>query len=195
MPARKRSARAQLPKEPCVVCRTPDAVRRRLDRTPFWLCTDCHPLAARRFNPWRGRDHKRRVAVPTKDEWIKALANAWDAAVRCFRCQISGVMLKVSDPSSPRYPTLEHSTPSTGHGGWMVVAAAINDIKSDLNFDEFRAAIRLLADIVAGSSRTASADLQQLLDGLKHWRRTTPAVALLPQTPEHTGHVTPDQTT
>lgn len=194
MTAGKRRLRAQLPKEPCVVCRTPDAFQRRLSRTLFWLCTDCHPLATRRFNQWRGRDRKRKVAVPTKDEWIRALASAWDAADRCFRCQISGVKLKVSDPSSPRYPTLEHSTPSTGHGGWMVVAAAINDIKSDLDLDEFRAAIRLLAETFVGSSQTASADLQQLLDGLKHWRRTTPVVTFLPQTPERTGHVESDQT-
>jgi hypothetical protein len=85
---------------------------------------------------------------------------------------ISGVELLVDDPSSPRYPTLEHSDPGTGESGWLVVAAAINDMKSDFDLDEFKRAVPLLARTLgSGADTTASSQLQTILDGLKHWRR------------------------
>lgn len=92
---------------------------------------------------------------------------------------VSMVPLRPDAPNSPRYPTLEHTAPGKGHGGWLVVAAAINDMKSDFDLDEMKAVVPLLARILQpdGDSE-ASSDLQQVLDRLKHWRRVkAPAVS------------------
>jgi len=54
----------------------------------------------------------------------------------------------------------------------MVVAAAINDMKSDLDLTEFRAALPLLTRLVSGTgSNKERDDLEHLLKNLRHWRR------------------------
>jgi hypothetical protein len=50
-----------------------------------------------------------------------------------------------------------------------VVAAAINDMKSDLDLDEAKRAWALLSAVVGGT-RSASDELERLLSGLKHFR-------------------------
>jgi hypothetical protein len=85
---------------------------------------------------------------------------------------MTGVGLNPTDSASPLYPTLEHSTPGTGVGGWMVVAAAVNDMKSDLDLNEFRAALPLLTRLVSGTGSNKERDeLEHLLKNLRHWRR------------------------
>ncbi len=162
----------------CHICDTLDSVRARQFRPqPILLCDGCHKLATRKFNKHRGRQRDREVATPARSEWIETLRSAWDANGSCFRCMISGVPLRVDDPASPRYPTLEHTAPGTGHGGWLVVAAAINDMKSDFGLDEFKALIRLLARTIEPQGEAkAAGEIQVLLDGLKHWRRVKVAM-------------------
>ena len=55
---------------------------------------------------------------------------------------------------------------------WMVVAAAINDMKSDLDLTEFRAALPLVSRLVSGTgSENDRDDLEHLLKNLRQWRR------------------------
>jgi hypothetical protein len=89
---------------------------------------------------------------------------------------LSGVPLEVSNSDSPCYPTLEHTSPGTSKGGWLVVAAVINDMKSDFAVDEFRAVIPLLAAVLSGNGNVhVSSQLCDLLGSLKHFRRTKKA--------------------
>jgi hypothetical protein len=54
----------------------------------------------------------------------------------------------------------------------MVVAAAINDMKSDLDLTEFRATLPLVSRLVCGTgSENDRDDLEHLLKNLCHWRR------------------------
>ena len=95
---------------------------------------------------------------------------------------VSGVELLLDVPSSARYPTLEHTAPSTGQSGWLVVAAAINDMKSDFALDEFMKAIPLLAQVFANhQDKKATSDLQLVLDSLKHFRRVKATDSLTPR--------------
>ena len=161
----------------CEICTSTIKSRiRRFKCLYVVLCESCHRLAGRRFNSRRGRQGDRIVEVPARREWIETLKAAWDRNGSCFRCMISGVQLAIDAPESPRYPTLEHTAPGKGQGGWLIVAAAINDMKSDFGPDEFEAAIPLLARIIVANGDTkASSELQKILDGLKHWRRVRSA--------------------
>ena len=155
----------------CAICKTDEARERRFRDAPTFLCDRCHKLAKRRFNPFRGRG-KRQVPVPTRKEWIEALAKAWNPASACFECQIAGVPLDLVNTNSPRYLTLEHAHPQHAEGGWLIVAAAINDMKSDFSLGEFRQAIPLLDACMRGRRDRRTADhLRRLLDSLEHWRR------------------------
>lgn len=56
----------------------------------------------------------------------------------------------------------------------MVVAAVVNDMKSDLTLGEFDEAVRFLAAIRLNGARAAATEvqaLQVLTDGLTHFRR------------------------
>ncbi len=161
----------------CHICQGTGEVRvRRYRPGSFPLCETCRKLAGRRFNKRRGRQRDRIVEVPTKPEWIETLRAAWDPNASCFRCMVSGIPLLVDAPASPRYPTLEHTAPGTGQGGWLVVAAAINDMKSDFGLDEVKAVVPLLARAIRPNGDTqASSDLRAVLDSLRHWRRVKTA--------------------
>ncbi len=164
----------------CHVCGTGGtSIARRFRRVSYVLCDDCHKFAKRRFNPRRGRRKDRIVQVATKAEWIEAVRAAWDEKGNCFQCGISGVRLSPNDPSSPLYPTLDHSDPGTGTGGWMIVAAAINDKKSDLDMEELRRVLPLLSRLVAGQGTDDERDnLEGVLKALRHWKRVnSPASA------------------
>jgi hypothetical protein len=148
------------------------SVLRRFKSVRFMLCEGCHKVAKRRFNPRRGRKKDRIVQVATKAEWVQSLRAAWDVKEYCLRCGISGVRLVPNDPSSPLYPTLDHSDPGTGKGGWMVVAAAINDIKSDLDMEELRRVLPLLSALVTGNGSDGDRQhLESALKRLRHWKR------------------------
>jgi hypothetical protein len=102
--------------------------------------------------------------VPCFDAWLSVLEKAWDASTECFRCQISGVRLQLDDRTSPVYPSLEHAD----NGQYMVVAAVINDMKSDLTLSEFEKVVVELAKRFNGDN---NADLQPLLTKLSKFRR------------------------
>lgn len=157
----------------CSVCQSRNGVRMRRFRSVHTvLCDRCHKLAGRKFNTRRGRNRDRIVEAPSREDWIATLRTAWDHRGRCFRCMVSGVELLVDKPESARYPTLEHAAPGTGQHGWLVVAAVINDMKSDFAMDEFRAAVPLLARVLTKVGNLAATnELQKLLDELKHFRR------------------------
>jgi len=138
-----------------------------IEAPPF--CVTCGPLARRRFGRKRGRRRDRVVDVPTGAQWRDALRAAWDRDAKSFRCGISGVRLDPSGLIPALYPTLDHASPGRGAGGWLVVAAAINDMKSDLDLDEAKRAWALLSAVVGGT-RSASDELERLLSGLKHFR-------------------------
>jgi hypothetical protein len=54
----------------------------------------------------------------------------------------------------------------------LVVAAAINDIKSDLAIDELRRVLPLLSGLVTGNAKPEDRDgLESILKNLRHWRR------------------------
>jgi hypothetical protein len=130
------------------------------------FCLTCAPLARRTFNRRRGRKRDRVVDVPTRAQWHAVLRRAWDGSTGCFRCEISGVRLDVNVPAL--YPTLDHSAPGASTDGWLVVCAAVNDMKSDLSLDEARKAWRLLASVADGN-RAASEELERHLEVLKHF--------------------------
>jgi hypothetical protein len=157
----------------CYVCFEPTSGRPLRFRS--WtghLCDGCVRIARRRFNARRGRGRQRIVPVPSKAQRIEALRSAWDERASCFRCAISGVRLTTTDSSSPLYLTLDHSNPSSAGAGWLVVAAAINDMKSDMDVREFRRLLPLLGRLIAGGGKPKDRDrLETLLKTLRHWRR------------------------
>jgi hypothetical protein len=166
----------------CYICAgtSVPAALRRFKPVGFTLCADCHKVAKRRFNRRRGRKKDRIVQVATKAEWVEALRAAWDDKGNCFRCGISSVRLAPNDPASPLYPTLDHSDPGTGTGGWMVVAAAINDMKSDLDMEELQRVLPLLSLLLTGQGGEGERDkLGTILKGLRHWRRVNKPVVNL----------------
>jgi len=129
-------------------------------------------VARRQFNKRRGRKRDRIVDVPSRQEWIDALKAAWDRSSGCFRCMLSRVPLNLKNSKSPFYATVEHVSPSKGSSGYLVVAAAINDMKSDLDFDEFKKVLPLLSRIISGKGTKADRhNLEQVLRNLQHWRR------------------------
>lgn len=161
----------------CFICRGPsNSLLRRFRLWKGELCEDCFRIAKRRFNAARGRGRTRIVPIPGRQEWIQALRSAWDEREKCFRCGISGIRLTSTDSSSRLYATLDHSSPSSDGAGWLIVAAAINDIKSDLAIDEFRQVLPLLSRLVTGDAKPEDRDiLESMLKTLRHWRRVKPA--------------------
>lgn len=154
----------------CYICQTTESVKAYgFAGGPWHLCKRCHSQAKRRFNSRRGKHATRIVPIPSRREWIEALKAAWDES--CFRCTLSQVALDPSDRSSPLYPTLDHRDPSKESGGWQVVAAAVNDMKSDLDTDEFRSATSLLARLLCRGEQPGDRNsLEQLFRGLRHWK-------------------------
>ncbi len=163
----------------CAICESPEVKRRRrIERkgASVALCESCGKLVFRKFNRRRGRQRDRIVEIPSRRDWFEVLRTSWDSNDHCFRWMVSNVRLLPDAPDSPRYPTLEHTAPGKGHGGWLVVAAAINDMKSDFDFDEFKEIIPLLARILqANGDKEASSDLQNVFDRVKHFRRVKAA--------------------
>lgn len=127
------------------------------------------------------------MPIPTRSEFLDALAAAYRDGG--FRCQITGVKLLIGKEhrTSPRYLTLDHYTPSASSGGWKVVAALVNDMKSDLDGDEFERLLPLAAAAVAAPSAHASQLLEAAMDGLKHFGRISRPEPLAPSaTPDRT---------
>jgi hypothetical protein len=145
------------------------------------LCDGCYKTSNRRFNPYRGRSRDRIVPVATRTEWIEAIQEAWDTKENCLRCRISGVRLVPDDPSSPLYPTLDHSDPGAASGGWLVVAAVINDMKSDLDMAELKKVLPLLSRMACGQGNKEDQEqLEGVLKDLRHWKRVKKQVVVEP---------------
>ena len=71
---------------------------------------------------------------------ILAMMAAWDPVAKGFRCYYTGVLLEQTDRSSPWYMTFDHRIP--GRKGDLVLCAAwVNDMKTRLSEEEFRAVI------------------------------------------------------
>jgi hypothetical protein len=65
--------------------------------------------------------------------------------------------------------TLDHANPGEASGGWLVVAAVINDMKSDLSLNEASKAWSLLARAQAVGGE-ASEELETLFRTLAHFK-------------------------
>jgi hypothetical protein len=82
------------------------------------------------------------------------------------------VPLELADHKSPFYATAEHVSPGKRSQGFWVVAALINDMKSDLDFDELKQVLPLLTRIVLHQDgKSERQQLEQVMRNLRHWRR------------------------
>lgn len=99
---------------------------------------------------------------PDKAARVRALQEAWDGET--FRCYYSGVRLIEDNPRDPRYLTFDHRIPRQ-EGDVVVTAAVLNDMKSDMADDEFKAMILQLASLFDGG------EFDESVFNLKYWRR------------------------
>ncbi len=93
---------------------------------------------------------------------IEALQNAWDGKV--FRCYYTDIELIEDNHKDPRYLTYDHRTPRQEED-IVIVAQAINDMKSDMTDGEFRRMVIQLARRFDGGRFNKGAF------NLKHWKR------------------------
>lgn len=121
-----------------------------------------HPLAhyCKRCKKLIDRVDVRRK--PDKKARVKALKQAWDG--ECFRCRYSGIRLVEDDCKNPCYITFDHRVPRQ-ENDIVVTAAVLNDMKSDMDEDEFKAVILQLSRYFEGNS------FDENVFKLKHWRR------------------------
>ena len=106
-----------------------------------------------------------RLDTRHRPDWearVRALQEAWDG--RGFRCHYSGVRLVEDDHHDPQYFTFDHRVPRDEHDV-VVAAACINDMKSDLSDQEFRAVVTALPHWFAGG------EFDSEVLRLRHWRR------------------------
>ncbi len=99
---------------------------------------------------------------PIRSARVKALRQAWDG--QAFRCYYTGIKLVEDNHKDPRYLTFDHRIPRK-ESDIVVVAAAINDMKSDLADDEFRAMVQELSNYFNGQGFNES------VFNLKYWKR------------------------
>lgn len=99
---------------------------------------------------------------PNKEARVKALKEAWDG--ECFRCHYTGIELIEDNWRDPRYITFDHFIPRQ-EDHIVIVAAAINDMKTDMSDDEFINMVFKLANRFNGGDFDSSAF------NLKHWKR------------------------
>ena len=93
---------------------------------------------------------------------MQALKRAWDG--EGFRCYYSGIRLIEDNPKDPRYLTFDHRTPRQ-ESDVVVAAAVLNDMKSDMTEDEFKAMIIQLA------SRFKGGRFDETVFNLEYFRR------------------------
>lgn len=85
---------------------------------------------------------------PDKIARLQALKQAWNG--EGFHCYYSGVRLIEDNSKDPRHLTFDHRTPRQ-ESDIVVAAAVVNDMKSDMAEDEFRAMVTQLASRFKGS--------------------------------------------
>jgi len=139
-----------------------DKIMDKLDACPICGSPLHHPLASlcKRCKNLINRVDTRRK--PDKQARIKALQQAWDG--QAFRCYYTGIRLVEDNPKDPRYLTFDHLIPRQ-ESKIVIVAAAINDMKSDMSDSEFRAMVLALAKHFAGDR------FNERAFKLKHWKR------------------------
>src|SRR3972149_7162272 len=116
------------------------------------LCKRCKKLIDR-------VDMRRR---PDKQARIRALKKAWDGIG--FRCYFTGTRLVEDNPRDPRYLTFDHRIPRQ-EDDVVVAAALVNDMKSDMSADEFKAVVTQLA------RRFSGGEFDEAVFRLTHWKR------------------------
>lgn len=99
---------------------------------------------------------------PDKGARVRALKQAWDG--EGFRCYFTGIRLVEDNRKDPRYITFDHRIPRV-ESDIVVTAAAINDMKSDLSEDEFKAMVIQLANHFNDGS------FDESVFKLEHWKR------------------------
>jgi len=85
-------------------------------------------------------------------------------AVHAPRCHFTGILLVEDNPRDPRYLTFDHRVPRD-ESDLVLAAGLINDMKSDLSEEEFRAVVNQLARRFGGGGFDDS------VFTLKHWKR------------------------
>ncbi|MBA7651116.1 hypothetical protein ES703_58931 [subsurface metagenome] len=130
-------------------------------------CTICkmpihHPqvLYCKRCGKVVGRVDTRRKH--DREARIKALRKSWDG--EAFRCNYTGIKLVEDNHRDPRYITFDHRTPRR-EDDIVIVAQAINDMKSDMSDKEFRRMVLQLANRFSGGEFNPKAF------NLKYWTR------------------------
>lgn len=134
------------------------------------LCKRCRKL----------RDRLEFRYTANKDEWERALKEAWEPERGCFCCRITGVELVVGEEHwpHPRYLEREHVSPGDD-SAYIVCAAIINRMKGDMTDPEFRDAVRVVAaadraedptdaDVVRQRIKTSltPSELREIVQGL-----------------------------
>ena len=102
---------------------------------------------------------------PDRNARVRALKSAWDSTGRVFRCYYTGLELNETDSKKPLYLTFDHRIPRN-ETDVVVTAACINDMKSDLTEEEFKAVVLQLAHHFTGGSVVDPA-----VFNLSHWKR------------------------
>jgi hypothetical protein len=108
------------------------------------------------------RDRPEFRSRANKEEWTRALKEAWDAESQCFRCQVTGVELVVGRENwpHPRYLEREHVSPGDD-SAYIVCASIINRMKGAMTDPEFRDAVRAIAAADRGENLTDADALRQ----------------------------------
>jgi len=130
----------------CMVC------DRNLENPQAFYCARCKRIVNRVDT--RGKHNKQAR--------IRALRRSWDG--KYFRCFYTGVKLVEDNHKDPRYLTFDHRIPRR-QDRIVIVASAINDMKSDMSDAEFRTMVLQLANKLNGGEFDARAFK------LRYWTR------------------------
>jgi len=130
----------------CIVCGC------ELNNPQVIYCTRCKKILYR-IDPRRKHDRQAR---------IRALQQSWDG--KSFRCFYTGVKLIEDNSKDPRYLTFDHRTPRQ-EDDIVIVASAINDMKSDMSDREFRKMVLQLANKLNGGA------FDERAFKLRYWKR------------------------
>lgn len=125
----------------------------------------CHPQGRccdRCRNLIERGSRKNRTNPFTREAVRQALKNSWDG--EAFRCYYSGVRLIEHTATHPRYLTFDHRTPRQGHVA-AATAAVVNDMKTDMSEEEFKAMVVELA------KRFAGGEFNEGVMELEYWKR------------------------
>ena len=129
------------------------------------ICRDDRHLLARFCNRCKKLlDRVDRREKVDKEARVHALKRAWHEDG--FRCYYTHIQLVENEPKNPCYITFDHKTPRQ-KDDIVVTSAVLNDMKSDMDEDEFKKVVSALADFL---KRGAKFEIQVLRD-LKHWKR------------------------